>query len=209
MKVQKLSEAVGAGVPCSAARLEGRPDEEWTVSTTLEGEVVLSHDKVRKKAPLWFSHVAQKRQEEEGAAGSAAIEVCVAGQWMAIGSMPASLRKIPVHPRQNAALRQRWMAHFATPFINGEGKCRSVYQLTNAEMREDLAGLEDDSVLGPALSAALTLAASSFVAAARSAASSAASSVAAAASTATGRRGQAMRVLAGEAGEAGEAGDDA
>ncbi len=201
MKVQKLIEAVGAGVPCSAARLEGRPDEEWTVSTTLDGEVVLSHDKVRKKAPLWFSHVAQKRQEEEGAAGSAAIEVCVAGQWMAIGSMPASLRKIPVHPRQNAALRQRWMAHFATPFINGEGKCRSVYQLTNAEMREDLAGLEDDSVLGPALSAALTLAASSFVAAA--------SSVAAAASTATGRLGQAMRVLAGEAGEAGEAGDDA
>jgi len=195
MKVQKLIEAVGAGVPCSAARLEGRPNEEWTVSTTLEGEVVLSHDKVRKKAPLWFSHVAQKRQEEEGGAvGSAAIEVCVAGQWMAIGSMPASLRKIPVHPRQNAALRQRWMAHFATPFIDGEGKCRSVYQLTNAEMREDLAGLEDDGVLGPALSAALTLAASSFVAAA----SSAASSVAAAASTATGRLGQAMRVLTGE-----------
>jgi hypothetical protein len=95
------------------------------------------------------------------------------------------------------------MAHFRTPFINGEGKCRSVYQLTNAEMREFLAGVEDDGVLGPALSAALTLATSSFVAAA----SSAASSVAAAVSTATGRLGQAMRVLAGE--EAGEAGDDA
>ena len=54
-----------------------------------------------------------------------------------------------------AALRQRWMAHFATPFIDREGKCRSVYQMTNVEMREDLAGLEDDSVLGPALSAAL------------------------------------------------------
>ena len=136
--------------------------------------------------------------------GSAAIEVCVAGQWMAIDDMPASLITIPTHPRQNAALRRRWMAHFPTPFLDGEGQCRSVYQLTNAEMREDLVGLEDDGVLGPALSAALTLAASSVVAAAGSAASSAASSAAAAASTVAGRLTRAMRVLVGEDNEAGD-----
>ena len=141
--MQKLVTAMASGMPCTAVRLAACPFEPWAVSIVATGKVVLSHNNVHKHARLWHSYVSKKlRQDAANVRPSGtAIEVCVAGQWMPLNHIPSSLEQIPVHavPRQSADLRRRWMLHFPTPYLDSNGRCRSVYQLTNAEMKDDLA----------------------------------------------------------------------
>ena len=184
--MSKFIAAVRNGVPATAVRLAGQPHDEWTVSTSMEGAVVLSRDKVRKKAELWLAHVKKELHKAVAGLGvectpsTTDVEVCVGGQWMPLGRLATSPEEIPVHnlPRQNKELRTQWMQHFATPFFDGNGKCSSVYNLTNRQMRADLDSLPttEKGVMELALAAAGSAAASSVAAAASSAAAAAASS---------------------------------
>jgi len=191
--MSKFIAAVRNGVPATAVRLAGQPHDEWTVSTSMEGAVVLSRDKVRKKAELWLAHVKKELHKAVAGLGvectpsTTDVEVCVGGQWMPLGRLATSPEEIPVHnlPRQNKELRTQWMQHFATPFFDGNGKCSSVYNLTNRQMRADLDSLPttEKGVMELALAAAGS-AVSAAASAAAAAGSAAASSVAAAASSA-------------------------
>ena len=82
-----LLAALRSGVPITNARLLACPHQVWGVSTTMTGDVVFSHNKIRKKAQQWFSHVSEQLLKDADEVGlevqpcGFAILVCVAGQW--------------------------------------------------------------------------------------------------------------------------------
>jgi hypothetical protein len=71
------------------------------------------------------------------------IEICVAGTWMSLLDIPTRTKKKSPKGPSSYTLRRKWMDNFATPFVV-DGTCKSVYDLTDAEMQRDLDEIEQD-----------------------------------------------------------------